>query len=197
MNCRLTVLILSCAVAIGAATARADGPPQGIVSDGSGITSPDGTLRYLAADNGHTTLLQAIRVHDGTLMSEAWFEGAYAIPAIAWTATGLTANGKTLVLTSYPWTANPRFAVVGVPTFDHRRVVRLRGHWAYDAISPDGRTLFLIQYLTSAKVVRYVVRAYDVKAGHLLPGAIADRREEGPMTGSPITRATTRDGRWA
>jgi hypothetical protein len=70
--------------------------------------------------------------------------------------------------------------------------VTLKGAWSYDAISPRARTLFLIQGLPG----RYLVRAYDLGESRLLKRVIANRRERGPMTGAPVTRATTRDGRW-
>ena len=41
------------------------------------------------------------------------------------------------------------------------------------------------------------MRAYDLRAGKLLPRAIADKRQRGwVMSGMPITRATSADGRW-
>src|SRR6266700_3053544 len=142
MNRRLIVLTLACAVAIGAATARADGPPQGIVSDGYGVASPDGTMRYISLSYGTQTLVEAIRIHGGVLANERLFRGLYWIPAIAWTADGLTRDGKTLVLTSSPSVpTGASFVVVRVPSLGIRRVVRLKGEWAFDAVSPSGRTL--------------------------------------------------------
>ena len=192
---RRLLIAACCCVALGdALPAAADGPPQGISEDGAGIASPDGSLRYLAIANGTHTLLEALHVHGGTLMNSVWLDGEYAIPAIAWTADGLTPNGKTLVLTTYPWIGNKAtFVVLRVPDFTTRRVVRLKGAWSYDAISPGGHTLYLIQ----GRPGRYLVRAYDLRRGRLLKRVIADRREKGPMNGAPVTRATTRDGRWA
>ena len=41
------------------------------------------------------------------------------------------------------------------------------------------------------------MRAYDLRAGRLLPKPIVDPREPGErMSGLPITRATSPDGRW-
>jgi hypothetical protein len=105
----------------------------------------------------------------------------------------VSADGRTIVLTTYPWDPRARFVVLSAQYLDHERVVTLKGVWSFDAISPHAGTLYLIESIGS----RYLVRAYDLRRGRLLKGAIADRREEGPMTGSPITRATTRDGRWA
>jgi hypothetical protein len=45
--------------------------------------------------------------------------------------------------------------------------------------------------------VRYVVRAYDLRAQRLLPQAIVDKREPGEtMRGYPVARATSPSGTW-
>ena len=44
---------------------------------------------------------------------------------------------------------------------------------------------------------RYQVKAYDLRAGKLLPGVIADKRQAGwLMQGYPVDRATSGNGRW-
>ena len=59
--------------------------------------------------------------------------------------------------------------------------------------SPDGRWLYLIHHVVSTDN-RYQVKAYDLKAGRLLPGAIADKRQAGwLMTGYPVARVTSSD----
>jgi MprA protease rhombosortase-interaction domain-containing protein len=74
----------------------------------------------------------------------------------------------------------------------------LRGDFSFDAISPDGDSLYLIQYTSAKDPSRYAVRAYDLAADRLLAAPVVDPRERGEaMRGSPITRYTSRDGRWA
>jgi len=195
MSRRLLVAACCCAALGVALPAAAGGPPQGISSDGYGITSPDGKLRYLALSSVSQTMVEAVNTRDGSLVTYASLRGNFAIPAIAWTATGLSADGKTLVVTTNPWLPDPTFVAFKDPYLDRKRVVRLNGNWSFDALSPRGRWLYLIQALPKN---RYLVRAYDLKRGRLLTRVIADRREaDGPMTGAPITRATSRDGRWA
>ncbi len=76
--------------------------------------------------------------------------------------------------------------------------IALRGSYTFDAISPNGRLLYLIQYSSPPDPTRYLVRAYDVAAGHMLSKPVIDPSEGGrPMTGRPITRVTSPDGRWA
>src|SRR5437899_1858493 len=62
---------------------------------------------------------------------------------------------------------------------------------------PDGRTLYLIQHTSTSDLVRYVVRAYDLRTKRLLPGTITDPREPGEaMKGYPVARATSLHGAW-
>jgi hypothetical protein len=69
--------------------------------------------------------------------------------------------------------------------------------WAYDALSPDGRTVYLIQILAGDNALRYLVRAYDLALHKLVGGAITDRSEPESMTGYPLSRVESADGNWA
>jgi hypothetical protein len=78
-----------------------------------------------------------------------------------------------------------------------RRLIPLRGDFSFDAISPDGRTMYLIEY-SPRDFTNYAVRAYDLRAGRLLSRPVVDPDEAGePMTGVPVSRTTGPDGRWA
>jgi hypothetical protein len=77
-----------------------------------------------------------------------------------------------------------------------RRVV-LPGFFTVDAISPDGRWVYLVQY-GGQGFLDYRVRAMDTRTGELAPRAVVDPREpDEQMGGLPFARATSRDGRWA
>jgi hypothetical protein len=66
-----------------------------------------------------------------------------------------------------------------------------------DAISPDGRWLYLIHY-ASSDITRYEVLAYDLPAHRLLTQPVVDPRErDEAMTGIPINRVMSAGGRWA
>ena len=193
MNRRLLVAVSLACLVVGAGVAAADGPPQGISEDGTGVASPDGAVRYVTLVDGSKTLLEVVNAHNGSVENWVWLKGAFALPAVGWTADGLSADGKTLVLTTYPWAGRSKtFLVLRIPDLTTKRVVTLKGVWSYDAVSPNARTLYLIQ----GQPGRYLVRAYDLRQGRLLKRVIADRREEGPMTGSPVTRAAGPGGRW-
>ncbi len=76
------------------------------------------------------------------------------------------------------------------------RVVELEGDFSFDAWSPRGDVLYLIEHRLPAGSGHYVVRAYDVAAGKLRPAPVADKRTLGEeMAGRPIARASNPDGR--
>jgi hypothetical protein len=116
------------------------------------------------------------------------------------TSGGLSADGSTLVLTriakAYP-RRHTGFAVVDTGALAVRDTVELDGEWAFDALSPDGRWLYLIEQLSLRDPTRYAVRVYDLNDERLLDEPVVDPREpDEPMGGVPITRATGPEGRW-
>jgi hypothetical protein len=184
--------------------ARADGPMPYATQYGFGVVSPDGGTRYLAvaADQAQNTLVEAVNTHGGTM--HGWLElvGQWGVPIVTYDAggAGLTADGKTLVLGDaravYPRDRSS-FVVLDTAHLQQRHIVGLKGDFAFDAISPDGRMLYLVQHVDPTNTQRYVVRAYDLDAERLLPGRIADRTQKGwVMQGYPMARATSADGRW-
>jgi hypothetical protein len=197
----MRLVVVACFAALATAAlppvVAADGPPQGVAQDGIGIVSPDGKTRYVTWTSGSNVVLEAVNTRGGTIVDERVLHSPFAIPAISYTPTGITPDGKTLVLTTWPWRSGPAsFLALSVPDFVTRHVVTLGGDgsWSFDAISPGARTLFLIQSVTGGEYYR--VRAYDLSRHRLLKRVIADRRETGPMVGAPAGRAQTRDGRW-
>jgi hypothetical protein len=119
-------------------------------------------------------------------------------------AGGLSRDGRLLVLAQWDPPRNgalrksSRFLLVSTRTLRPWRTVALRGDFAFDALSPGGGTLFLIEHVSSADTTSYRVRAYDIASQRLLPRVIADRRQAGwVMHGYPVTRAASADARWA
>ena len=204
---RLALGLALAAPASAAALAAGGGPAPGVAQQGSGILAPSGAVRYVAVGAIGRTTVAAVRVRGGALVRATAIRGDFGIPVVAFDGArgGLSADGRTLVLASFPplpgARAVTRFAVLSTKTFRFRPILTLRGAFSFDAISPDGSTLFLIEYLQydprSSKTV-YRVRAYDLAARRLVPAAVVDKREAGEdMLGSPVTRATSGDGAWA
>jgi hypothetical protein len=189
--------------ALASASARGDGLPiDGVDAGWSGVTTPKSPARYVTVAARSRTVLARIRRDGGQVLQSRLLPGTFTIPAVALdgSSSGLSADGRTLVLIR-PRPAFPRartaFAVLDARPLRVREILRLDGDFSFDALSPDGRTMYLIQYTSPRDPTRYAVRAFDLRTGRLLPGAIVDRREpEERMRGYPITRTSSTDGRW-
>jgi hypothetical protein len=199
-----TLLIAILAAGACAANASADGlPVLGIDVGSSGVTTASGSARIVTLPDGTGTTVARVARHGGRVLRFAHLPGTFTIPAVAYdgSASGLSADGRTLVLIqprlSFP-RASTTFAELDARGLGVRSVLTLHGDFSFDAISPHGRTMFLIHYTSSGDPTRYQVRAYDLALHRLLPQQILDPREHGDkMRGSPITRTTSSDGRWA
>lgn len=184
--------------------AVADGlPVLGIDVGSTGVALRGGSVRYVALRSGRETTVARIAVASGRVLAFRRLAGNLTVPAVAYdgSASGLSADGATLALIE-PRTRFPRartsFAILDARRLTVSRRVSLRGDFSFDAISPEGRTMFLIQYTSAKDPTRYDVRAVDLDRGLLLGSPVVDPRERGEaMRGSPITRTTSADGRWA
>lgn len=200
------VTALALASAVTAVAAKGDGSPYtpGLVQGADGVVSPDHEIRFVTLATPRSTVVAAIRIRTGRVAQSNVLRGFYGVPIVAWdnSTGGVSADGKTLVLGSYgPLPGDPgvtRFMVIRTKTLRKSRLLVLRGSWAYDAISPDGSRMFLIEYLAAGQNPHYRVRSLDVRTGRLDAEAIVDRREdEVLMRGQPVTRVASPDGRWA
>ena len=199
---RATLGIVLVAAGILAGAARADGlPVLGVDVGTDGVVA--GGVRYVALPAPHRTLVAQIATSDGRVIRFRYLRTRFTVPAVAYdgSADGLSADGKTLVLIR-PRARFPRqttqFAVLDARNLRIRATVLLRGDFSFDAISPDGRTVFLIHYLSPDDPSVYEVRAYSLARTELLREPIVDPYERGEeMRGNPITRAASLDGRWA
>jgi len=204
-NVRALILLSAVIVACtAAAAARADGlPVLGIDVGSVGVTVPGSPERIVTINEGKWTLVERIGRNGGRVRGFTRVKGTFTIPAVAYdsSASGLSADGKTLVLieprSSFP-RAQTTFAFLDARGLGLYRTITLRGDFSFDAISPHGRTMYLVNYTRPNDPTRYSVRAYDLRANRLLPRPIVDPAEHSDkMRGSPITRLMSADGRWA
>jgi len=218
----LTAALLALAVSIAVPAAA---PAKGVTASVQGATvnglpyryvaiSPD--LPYRASSKRPTDFTVVARIDKrGGRVGRWWhLPGRYSIPAAAYDdrSGGLSADGGTLVLSRFSWIYPPRTA--GLAILDTRlqlrhpggarrprhaiRRVSLSGSFSFDAISPDGSTVYLIEHLKPYYGSPYKVRALDTERGRLLPEPIVDPSEPWEeMDGTPVSRVTSPDGRWA
>jgi hypothetical protein len=150
----------------------------------AGVLSADGR-RFVAASNeieatrvtsfdpASGRRLRSMRLHEWNLQIAAVSsDGRYA--ALVW--------GR----------SDPDISIADLQRGRLVRKVHLQGKWTVDALSRDGRRLYLIEDRAPAG---YLVRVHVAGRG-LVPGAITDPREPAPMTGTPWTSTGSRDGRW-
>ncbi len=206
MHSRLLVALAAILVAatFGAASSRADGlPVLGVDAGATGIATPGGHDRYVTIPAGSDTILARVSKDGGRILGSRLLPGTFTIPAVAYdgSAGGISGDGRMLVLIS-PRAAFPRaattFALIETPQLAPRGRIRLQGDFSFDAISPGGASLYLIQYTSALDPSRYLVRNYDLTARRLVAAPVVDPHEPGEkMRGQPLTRAMSRDGRWA
>lgn len=187
---------VTAAVAAAAAASAGGGPAPGVTAGWDGVRAPAAPVRYVAIPSGAgTTAVAAVSVQGGRVTRFTVVKGDLGVPIVAFDGTtdGLSADGSRLVLSSYAQPGSAlatRFAVLRTKTLRVEREITLPGAWAFDAVSPDGSTVFAVEYLSQGQVPAYRVRAIDVASGRPLPGQIVDRREPGEkMIGLPYARA--------
>ena len=186
------------------ATARADGLPiPGVYTDPGGVAAPSGNEHYVTRRaNDDSTLVRALG-ENGHVLRSATVPGRFVIPAVAidGSPAGLSADETTLVLIQprrrFPQ-AETHLAILDAQSLALRDRLTLHGDFSFDAISPDGSHIYLIEYLSPRDPTEYAVRAYDAVAGACSPNRSSTRtRPSDEMRGYPLTRAASPDGRWA
>jgi hypothetical protein len=199
---RLAAALVAASVLAPAALADGPGVSPGVDFGGDGVVSASGLVRYVTLPGPRSTTLDAIATRDGRVLRWRSIPGSFGIPLVTYggTAGGLARDGGLLVLAAPGYAPPPRvvtsFLLVDPRTLRYR-TISLNGSFAFDALSPDRRRLYLTQHVSATNLTRYVVRAYDLRARRLLPGAIADRSQrDWVMQGSPLARATSADGRF-
>lgn len=203
---RLPTLTIAVAVACAlAGTANGDGggANPGVVVLSGGVLSPNGKTRYVAIPDGVRTVVAQILVRNGAVLRSLTLNGRYGVAYVTndGTVGGLSFNGRVLVLSAYSGQTvrrrTSRFAVVDIKRWQPGETLRLRGDLTFDALSPTGRMLYLIEHTSRQDYNRYRVRAYDLAYGRMLHRTIVDRREPSDvMVGSPTARATSPGGGW-
>lgn len=166
--------------------------------------TPEWTRFAAATAHDGSTVVQDLATYPEPGGPSVTIAGEWRLPTIGYDPqpVGLSADGSTLALVpagALPDTGTgsvrSRFAVLGfVPLSRTPRIIDLPGTFDFDALSPDGQTLYLVEHLEGV-AGRYQVRAVDVASGRLRDGVIADKRTpDEPMAGWPISQLRTLSG---
>lgn len=192
----LTVLGALAVVSVASAAYPSPFALQG----GQGVLSNDGSIRFVAVGTGESTVVRANKTNGGsTVMSSQSIPGSYGIPMLISSGPGggMFRDGSTFVLQSTGLFATTQFVLLRTADLGVSDQIVLKGTFAFDALSPDGSKLYLIQHKSAQDIQHYIVRAYDLSAHQLMPGRIADKAQKSwVMQGWTIDRATTATGRW-
>ncbi|HWJ32018.1 MAG TPA: hypothetical protein VNR59_06725 [Gaiellaceae bacterium] len=188
------------AALVAAAPAAGDGGPgPGIVQGWDGVVW--GNKRIVTVPSVGWTSLQVVQRRGGRVLTFTNIRGVWGIPLVAFDGTkaALQPDGRTLLLATQAYLSSrgsTSFALVDLKKMRVKKRINLNGSFSYDALSPDQRYLYLVEYMSQANINQYRVRAYDLAADKLLPRIVSDRRSwETTMVGQPISRASR--GGWA
>jgi outer membrane protein assembly factor BamB len=150
---------------------------------------------YTATARGADTTVARIEVASGRTLGSLRLPGRWTLPAtvIGGAPDAATADGRTIVLSRASARAT-RFALLDASLRRPPRTITLPGRFAFDAIAPDARRMFLIEPRPGG---HYLVRNYDLVRDELMPGAVIDKLEgEWQMQGQPVARAVPAAGPW-
>ncbi len=203
------VATLALALVLTGCTGTPEGTPAARATPSSSPSpSSSASEAMLSGATGRTYIIRTaadrtdVTMHGGhnePVLEEFGTPGRYVAPQVVpgGPREGLSPDGRWLVLESHAPAPNERsvFLVLTGTLRLERETIDLPGRFTFDAWSPDGNVLYLIEHKPPAGEGHYVVRAYDMRTQKLRPEPIADKRNvEEQMAGQPVARATTPDG---
>ena len=163
----------------------------------------DGWANVITAtpDSGGTTV-QDLRAEHGFDGHGRTVTGAWRLPTVGLdpVPAGLSADGSTIVLveagdTGAASTGSSRFAVLSRTLDQDARVIELTGAFEFDALSPDGSLLYVVEHLAGPPAGHYQVRVVETATGVLRPDVIVDKRNlDEAMAGWPVAQSRRADG---
>jgi len=153
---------------------------------GEGATRPGNPHTYVTLAAGRASVLLAINKGSGAIDRRRRLPGLFGAPQVTHDGakTGLSLDGRTLVLSDVPhaWPIRrTRLLVLDAPRLQVRQRIDLQGWYSVDGLSPDGRVLFLVHYLTPSDASEVV--AYDRADG--------SRRVVVKLSGRAVSRVTS------
>ena len=136
------------------------------------------------------TFIRPLAADDGFEADPITVDGTWRLPTIGADAAsvGWSGDRSTVVLVPRsPVAGTSRFAIVDLATKRLSKVIELKGSYEYDAISPDGFVVYVVEHLDTTRGGHYQVRAIDVRNGLLKDGVIVDKTKPNEqMAGLPV-----------
>lgn len=142
-----------------------------------GTPSPDWTRLYAVVDRGQASSLHVVDPRTNTVQREVQLDGRYELPPATYSGRpgGLSENGEWLVLQHRNSSAASAHYLVFHTKFDQPAVpVELNGDFAFDAITNDGHSLYLVEYMSADRTL-YRVRWYHLASQSLDERVIVDK----------------------
>ena len=149
----------------------------------AGTPAFDWSRYYTVTPLSGSSRLSALDPASGRTLAQTTIPIGYELPNPAGQGptAGLSPNGQWLALWSGTGSVS-RFLVGASSLSQPFRTVRLNGTFVFDALSNDGRSLYLVQKLGDPN--HYQVRLYDLTSQSLAAQPIVDKREPNePMNG--------------
>jgi len=114
-----------------------------------GTPSPDWSRLYTIVDQGQKSTLRVVNPRTGAVSREVPLDGRYELPPANYAGTpgGLSENGEWLVIHGRSEAKAPRsshYLVVQTRFEQSAKGVDLPGDFAFDAITNDGESLYLV-----------------------------------------------------
>jgi hypothetical protein len=195
-------LALAALAVLPASAAGAAGPSIPSISWNGSVTAPSSDHSYAALGSRRDTVLTKIEKGSGEVVRSKVIRGAFGLPAVTQSGTpgGLSADGGTLALVRAASRLNVRETEFAIVNTDRLKVepLALDGAFSFDAISPDGRWMYVTAHPDARDPYDYSVRAYDLERRRFQSSPIVDPSEpDEAMTGLPLGRVMSPDGRWA
>ncbi len=174
-------------------------------------TSADWRRIVSATFDGAATVVRDEAVQPDLGGPDLRLDGAWRLPTVGSDVipAGVSTDGSTIALVEErPDTARAtsRFTILQHDRLGARttagdaplrlvRTITLLGSFEYDALSPDGSILYVVEHLDGTVAGRYQVRAVDVASGVMREEVIADKSNLGEaMAGWPVTQLRRPDG---
>ena len=173
------------------------------------VGAPDDTWGHIltATPGDTTTRIHNLVVQPGFGGSIQDIDGRWRLPTVGLDPIpgGVSADRSIIVLVEADAehgaegsdrTAS-RFAVVDgrLGLGNPPRIIELQGAFDYDALSPDGKLLYVAEQVPGPLEARYQVRAVDTTTGVMRDAIIVDKRNiDEQMAGWPLDQARRADG---